>query len=68
MAVDWAALRALAEAALVEALTNPAPNYSINGESVSYADYIRMLREQLAELEKSENESTSCFQIKKRGI
>lgn len=44
-----------AETALMAALANPAPTYSVSGpdgsRSVSFADYINMLREQLKGLQ-----------------
>lgn len=37
--------------ALATATASPKPNYSINGQSVSWADYLRMLREEIAAID-----------------
>lgn len=68
MAVDWAAIRAKYETALNEALDNPAPNYSINGQSVSFESYIAMLRRELAEVEKLEAGQGGPFRVVKKAI
>jgi len=48
---DYSTSIANLKAALEEATANPSPNYSINGQSVNYADYIAMLVNSLKELE-----------------
>lgn len=37
--------------ALVAATADPKPNYSINGQSVSWADYLKMLRSEISAME-----------------
>lgn len=49
----------LARSALVTALTNPKPNYTIGEMTIDYADYIKMLREQLSSLREIKSESAS---------
>jgi len=67
VAVDWDTIVSGLESALNAALDNPSPNYSINGQQVSFADYIRMLREQLAEAEKAASSAADGpYQIRKR--
>ena len=67
MPADWATIVTGLQAAIEAALANPAPNYSINGQSVSFADYIAMLRRELAEAEKAESASVDGpYQIRKR--
>lgn len=45
------ARQSLADVVLVVS-QNPKPNYSIDGESYSHGDYLRMLTEQIGELDK----------------
>lgn len=37
--------------ALTTATASPKPNYSINGQSVSWSDYLRSLREEIAAID-----------------
>lgn len=40
-------------AAIIAQITaSPKPNYSVDGESISWADYLRTLTEQLREIDK----------------
>lgn len=68
MAVNWSAIAVKLEAALNAALDSPSPNYTINGQSVSFADYIDMLRKQLVEVEKLAASSGTPIVIKKRAL
>lgn len=68
MPVNWSAIVTKLETALNNALDNPAPNYSINGQTVSFESYIAMLRRELAEAEKMEATQDGPWSVVKRGI
>lgn len=59
------------QAALEAATLKPSPNYSINGQTVNYADYIKMLVDALDQLTDDPAAAAAAegpWTIKKRGI
>lgn len=68
MAVDYSTAIANLTAELNAATANPSPNYSINGQSVSFADYIAMLVAQLEKLEKLQVGQRGPWAVVKRAI
>ncbi len=54
-------------ARLAEVTTKAQPNYSVDGESYSWADYVSMLTGQLETIEKAIQRAGGPYQIISRG-
>lgn len=55
-------------AKIAEVSANPKPNYSLDGESYSWADYLKMLTEQITELRQAQAVLSSPYEIRSRGV
>lgn len=54
-------------ALLASVTANPQPNYSVDGESYSWADYVAMLRGQLQGLARDIQDAGGPFEVRSRG-
>ena len=52
---------------LVEVTSQPKPNYSVDGESYSWAEYMAQLQAQLEQLDKAIQRASGPFMVKTRG-
>ena len=50
-------------ALLAQVTANPQPNYSLDGESYSWADYVSMLRGQLRGLQTDIQDASGPFEV-----